>query len=402
MLKLCPSFLVGAFASILLILGACVATPRHQLPRHLAEKGVIPGFSGVRATAGRVDPGFQRSLKEATQLRALTAPGKREHALLALSGGGGNGAFSVGILNGWSKTGTRPEFDLVTGVSTGALIAPMAFLGEKYDALLRDEYTTITSDDIFVEKSLISLIGDDSLADSAPLAKRLQRIVTDEFLDEIAAAHQQGRRLYVGTTRLDTQQFVVWDMGAIASSKQPNRGEFFCQIMLASASVPTFFPPQYIEVEVDGETYDEMHVDGSVIANVFLHGFVLDLSGLRKDLGLSGFYPITLYTIRNSQIRSGWEPIPRKILPIAERSVMTLLDSGAVGDLYRIFSLCRRDGIEFRMVAIPPNFTFQKKEIFDQDDMKSLYKFGFERAQKANLWKREPPGWGTQSPPLSN
>ncbi len=171
---------------------------------------------------------------------------------LALSGGGSDGAFSAGVLGGWTAFGTRPEFDVVTGVSTGALTAPFAFLGPKYDAALKDVFTTSDTQDIAIMRPVRGLIGGDSLASNAPLAKVVAHYVTPKFLAEVAAEHRKGRRLLIGTTNLDAERPVIWDMGAIASSGSAEALELFRTVLLSSAAIPAVFPPGFIKVAADG------------------------------------------------------------------------------------------------------------------------------------------------------
>ena len=181
---------------------------------------------------------------------------------LAISGGGDNGAYGAGFLNGWTAAGTRPLFKVVTGVSTGALIAPFAFLGPKYDYVLERVYTTSSQADIFKKRGLIKGVTSDAMADSQPLANLIASYATRELLDEIAAEYAKGRILLVGTANLDSLEPVVWNMTAIAASQDPNALELFRRILLASASIPAAFPPVMIDVTVDGTTFQEMHVDG--------------------------------------------------------------------------------------------------------------------------------------------
>ena len=251
----------------------------------------------VRAWAGRVSPAMERDFAQSFEQESPAdfprgADGVVRYPHLALSGGGANGAFGAGFLNGWSTTGSRPVFKIVTGVSTGALMAPFAFLGPQYNAALHEFYTTTTTRDIFAIGSigsiLISLLRGDSLADTGPLAALIARHVDAEFLRQVADAHNRGRRLYIGTVDLDSQQFVVWNMGLIAASGRPEALDLFRKVMFASASVPIAFPPVFFEVEADGRLYDEMHVDGAVAATVFLNAGVFRPSLIRERAGLRG------------------------------------------------------------------------------------------------------------------
>src|SRR5207248_4738421 len=197
-------------------------------------------------------------------------PTARRFNVLVLSGGGAYGAYPAGILCGWTEAGTRPGFDVVTGVSTGALVATLAFLGPSRDADLRRVYTTVTSKDVFEERrpEVAGVLGE-SLADSKPLERLINSVADERLLAEVAAEHAKGRRLYVGTTHLDSRRLIVWDMGAIATRGGPVYLTLFRKVLLASASIPGFFPPVRVPVEVDGKAYEELHVDGGVTAALF-------------------------------------------------------------------------------------------------------------------------------------
>ena len=258
----------------------CSTLPRNALPTELMGTAVIPGMPDVRAPAGRPSLAMSQDLARSFEQESpdefpLGPDGAVHYANLALSGGGANGAYGAGFLNGWTTTGKRPVFKIVTGVSTGALMAPFAFLGPAYDDALREFYTTNSSRNIFRALSFIpQLLGGESFADTTPLRALIEQHVDAEFLRQIAQAHAAGRRLYVGTVDLDSQRLVVWNMGLIAASGRPEALALFRQVMLASASIPVAFPPVFFEVEAGGQRYDEMHVDGAVEA---LQGAALDL-----------------------------------------------------------------------------------------------------------------------------
>ena len=200
----------------------------------------------------------------------------REQVYLAVSGGGANGAYGVGILLGWTAAGTRPEFALVTGISTGALIAPFAFLGPEYDARLKEAYTSMTTKDIAKPRSALGTLNSDAATDTAPLKAHIARYVDQEVIDAIAREFRRGRRLFIGTTNLDAIRPVFWNIGYIAVSGRPDAGDLIRTILLASASIPAVFPPQYIPVEAGGKRYDEIHVDGGAVAQAFLYPLGVD------------------------------------------------------------------------------------------------------------------------------
>ena len=266
--------LVCLALSLIILQGCATLKPRNPLPQDLESQVKLPGIPGARAWGDEVNESFTRYFLESMkQEKAAFGKdfAKKPGIFLALSGGGDDGAFGAGVLCGWTAHGDRPQFKLVTGISTGALIAPFAFLGSSYDETLRHLYTGISSQDILRKNSLLTVLWRESLADTKPLANMLERYVDEAMVAEVAAEHKKGRRLIIGTTQLDAQRLVLWDMGAIASSGSPDAVKLFRKIMLTSASIPGAFPPQYIKVEADGNFYEEMHVDGGTTAEVVLY-----------------------------------------------------------------------------------------------------------------------------------
>ena len=201
----------------------------------------------------------------------------REHDYLVISGGGANGAYGAGVLVAWTKLGTRPEFTLVTGVSTGALIAPFAFLGSEYDAKLQKIYSTMDTHQIMNMRNVFAIFGSDSVFDSSPLSRQIEKFIDDEMIESLAQEYRKGRTLAIGTTNLDASRPVVWNVTRIAASGHPSAARLIRQVILASASIPGAFPPVYIEVETpDGRKYDEMHVDGGVTSQMFFYPLDMD------------------------------------------------------------------------------------------------------------------------------
>ena len=384
-------------------LGGCAGITRNPLPAELGPKAEIAGIPGVRAWGDEFSPLFQadlvESIRQARKMNPRGAVGPDGHVnVLAVSGGGADGAFGAGLLCGWTQAGTRPDFKLVTGISTGALIAPFAFAGPAYDDVLKQFYTSVSGSDIYTQRSVLSLLGGtDGMADTTPLARLLEKVVDEKLLAAVAEAHRRGRRLYIGTTNLDAGRLTIWNMGAIAASGAPNAPELFRKVMRASAAIPVAFPPVYIPVEADGKVYDEMHVDGGATVQVFFYGFMLDLPGaieqVVKETGNAADRPpIRIYVIRNSQIKSNWQSVKPRLMPIAGRAVSDLLMSGGIGDLYRIYTIATRDGIDFKMTSIPDDFEHKGSEMFDRGDMTRLFDTAFDMAKAGYPWKSLPPG----------
>ncbi len=391
--KLIPQL---ALIFMTLVLTACSGVQRNALPEQFKDEATIPGIPDARDWGHKPSPILQKDLVKSRQQSIQHDPealtGKGEVNILALSGGGGDGAYGVGLLKGWSDSGTRPSFNLVTGISVGALIAPFAFLGSSHDRDITEIFTTISDEDIFTPKSvLLSLLSSDSLADSAPLANLIAKYVTQDFLDEVAKASAQGRRLFIGTTNLDRRRLMLWNMSTIASSRSPNALELFRKIMLASSSIPVAFPPVYFDVVAGGRHYDEMHVDGGVTTEVFFFGFTLDVKAALDEAGITKIPKRRIFIVRNSQIDPPYQQVEPGVFPIAERAMAGLTTSQGIGDLYRIYTITKDHDIEFNSAFIPRTFKATAKTPFDTKEMNRLFKLGYEQAKAGYPWEKFPP-----------
>jgi predicted acylesterase/phospholipase RssA len=337
--------------------------------------------------------------QEALEEFPAAADGVVHYHHLALSGGGPNGAFGAGFLNGWSTTGTRPVFKIVTGVSTGALIAPFAFVGPSQDEALRKAYTTIASRDIFRRLAIIpQLLAGESLADSGPLEVLIERHMDAALFERVADAHRRGRRLYIGTVDLDAQRFVVWNMGLIATSGRPEALELFRKVMLASASIPVAFPPVYFDVEVDGRLYDEMHVDGGVAAGAFHSAGVFN-PALIRTRGGRGAGREAIHLIHNGRLLPSATQVPRSLRGIAQRTLASSLKARAADDVFRIHLFAREAEARFHWITIPEGVEIEGDEVFDPVKMRELYEIGYQMAIEGPAWITRPPGFGWESSP---
>ena len=392
--------LFGVFAAIIFaLLQGCSTVPDRlpAVPDELTSKAEIPGMPGVRHVAGVDAPDLTQvaldSLKrERDYLAQQGHVGPMPPAVfLAISGGGDNGAFAAGLLNAWTETGTRPEFKLVTGISTGALIAPFAFLGPKYDATLKQVYTTISPEDVLEKRSLLGGVLSDAMADNRPLLALTRKFVTADLLKEVAAEYAKGRLLLVATTDLDARRGIIWDMGKIATYGGPKALDLFVKILVASTSIPGAFPPMMIDVEVNGKHYQEMHVDGGVVAQVFAYPATIRIGEEAAAVGVNRVRK--LYIIRNARLDADWEQVDRSTMSIASRAVASMIQSQGVGDLYRIYATAKRDGVEFNLAFIPASFNAPHKEEFDTEYMRSLYDTAYQMALKGYPWAIAPPGF---------
>ena len=382
--------LVTAVTAALLV-GCASAPSRFQpLPEALSAQAQIPGIPGARYWGDTQPPGFDAwlSLPDAEVAANFSGVMNRPHHYLSLSGGGADGAYGAGILVGWTAHGTRPEFTFVTGTSTGALIAPFAFLGPKYDALLRKLYTELSTADLIERRNLLDILRNDSAASSDPLRRLLERYIDDAIVAELAEQHRRGRSLHIGTTNLDAARPVTWNVTRIAASGSPRARTLILDVLLASASIPGVFPPVMIEVEADGRRFEEMHVDGGVTSQVFVYPMGLDWNLVKERLGVDG--PPALYVINNNRGLLAWETAPRRLLPILLRSVDSLIRTQGIGDLAQIYLLSQRDGLRFNLAYIPSSFVEQPQEKFDPVYMRKLFEFGFERAAAGYPWTSGP------------
>jgi predicted acylesterase/phospholipase RssA len=326
---------------------------------------------------------------EAKENAAQGRPMAREVDLLALSGGGDNGAFSAGLLVGWSESGTRPAFKIVTGVSTGALIAPFAFLGSQFDSVVAEMYTNIEQKDIFQRRPVLAGLTSDALADSAPLERKIARYLDSNIVDRIADEYRRGRALVIVTTNLDAGVPVMWNIGAIAESGHPERVDLIRKILLASASVPAFFPPVMFDVTVDGVVHQELHVDGGASAQTFLYPAALRIG---RTMTAKDQRTRVAYIVRNGRLKQEWAEVERSTLSVASRSVSTLITSNGLGDLYRLYSLAKRDGIAFRFTSIEDDFTEPHPAEFNHEYMLKLFDYARAKARTGNPWRTAPPG----------
>ena len=391
----------GKLRAGLLVLAGCLAgacSPAKRLPAvpvDLEGQAEVVGLPGVRYM-NDVSPLIRDALESVERERAAlgaagqTGPMPPAH-FLALSGGGDKGAFGAGLLVGWTAAGTRPEFKLVTGVSTGALIAPFAFLGSKYDEQLKAVYTNISNKDIVKKRGFQAAVMDDALADNAPLWQLTRKYITAGLLHDIAVEHAKGRMLLIGTTNIDAMKGVIWNIGKIAASGKPEALNLVHAILVASAAIPAAFPPVLIDVEAGGKRYQEMHVDGGATAQVFVYPTSYNLKEVADAAGIERERHV--WIIRNARLDPDWADVERRTLTIAGRAVSSLIQTQGRGDLYRIFAVTQRDGVDFNLAYISPTFSAPHPEDFDTGYMRALFQYGYDQAAKGYAWEKSPPGY---------
>ena len=391
---------VVAFAFSLAGAGCSMTIPRDVLPERLVDEAELAGMPGVRIWGDASEKSLETLVRaEASKMGRRAARREREGRpaalnLVAISGGAANGAFGAGLLVGWSDAGTRPDFDLVTGVSAGALIAPFVYLGQDRDPQIKELFTKYAQEDILNTNVVSGLFGGAALADSTPLANLIAKYVDERFLRDVARERMKGRVLLVGTTNLDAQRPVLWDMGRIAMSNHPQALDLFRKVLLASASIPGVFAPVRIQVRANGRTYEELHVDGGVTQQVFVAPPSVAINSV--DPGVKRLTR-RLFIISNGKISPEWEPIEASALSIAGRSLSTLTKNQGIGDLYRIYATAQRDGTEFNLAVIPSAFKVKSPEPFDQRYMRALYDVGYQAGFRGYPWMKAPPGLAVES-----
>lgn len=334
---------------------------------------------------------------KAYQRSSRTRPAQTRN-FIALSGGGDDGAFGAGLLVGWSAHGNRPEFDMVTGVSTGALSAPFVFLGRAYDQRLAGMYTETNAGDIFQRRPLlIAAVTSDSLVDNAPLRKLIESNVDTAMVQKIAEEYGKGRLLFVLTTNLDQSRPVIWNIGAIAATNNPKARDLIIDVLLASASIPAVFPPVMLDVTVDGQKRQEMHVDGGTVAQVFFYPPSFSIRGAAARLGVDAQKlrerRRVAYVVRNGRFFRPDESVQLKTMAIAKEALSTMTMSSGINDTYRMYTLARRDGVDFNLASIGEDFTVPYKGPFDPGYMQALFAYGYEQGRAGYRWKKVPPGY---------
>jgi predicted patatin/cPLA2 family phospholipase len=368
-----------------LLLAACAGVQRIPYTQEEQELAVIPGIPNARVWAD--DP------KLAGWNPLANARLRESPAILALSGGGPDGAFGAGILTGWTQRGDRPTFAVVTGASAGALIAPFAFLGPQYDRVLADVFSSSEFDGFLKFQGLRGLFGT-GLFEAAPLRDLIAKHVTPEIIEAIAHEYRKGRRLYVVTTQLDAQRTAIWDMGAIASSPDPRAPELFRQVIEASASIPGIFSPVLIDVEAQGKRFAEMHVDGGVTTNVLV---VPDAMLASSRPVLSNLRP-RIYVILNSKLGPYFEVVPANSVRVAIRAFQTSVRANTRNTLLASYEFIRRRNWTLTLAAIDDGYPSATTPGFDATYMKNLFDFGVEQGRSGAAWRRGP---GSDAPPPS-
>ncbi len=398
-----PSSLMRAGRAALLLftlafLSACSFIPREQFTAEEQAIARVPAAPNARfwADGGRAE--LQAFLHSNPLSSAILSTGRFD--ILAISGGAYDGAYGAGVINGWTASGTRPRFTVVTGVSAGALIAPFAFLGPEYDNRAAEAFTSGVASVLGDVGGALMLLGTPDLRRQT-LSDLVEKHIDRAMLEAIAAEHARGRHLLVVTTNLDAQRAVVWDMGAIAASRNPDALQLFRDVLVASASIPGVFAPTYIEVEANGHRFREMHVDGGATTQVFIVPDIILATGM--GIANPKRAPTHVWVIVNNHITPQFEVVELGVLPTISRSFSTLIKNSAKGTLFATSRYFWKK--QFNLSYIDNCFDQGLKAYagpdvkpgFNQAYMSALYRYGYEKARTSELWTHQVPLPGRES-----
>src|SRR4030081_1289392 len=367
-----------AFPAAVLILAGCSSLPRTSYTASDAASSTVMDLGGWRAYADEPASTFLKS-------NASFRPGPLSY--LALSGGGADGAYGAGVLNGWSAAGTRPEFSAVSGVSTGALIAPFAFLGPAYDATLREVYTSGMAESLLNTPNIVRAVFGSGLFGNTHLRELVARYIGQDMLAAIAAENAKGRRLLIVTTNLDTQRTVIWDMGRIAAIRSAQALNLFRDVLAASASIPVVFPPMLIDAEANGHRFQEMHVDGGVTAPVL----TLPEAFLLRNGALAGVLRMNIYVLVNDKVERDFQLVPNSTIDIAARASASVTKTQIRSVLYETYDLSRRNNLGFNLTYIAKALPSPVSFGFETSYMRALYQYGYDKAKAGDFWAKAPP-----------
>ncbi len=333
----------------------------------------------------------------ASQLTAKTPEQPQKPLnILALSAGGKYAAYSAGLLCGWTENGTRPTFDIVTGVSSGAILSLYAFLGPQYDHKLKSFFTEYNQSDLFPIRPIRNLIVNGSMAAPIGLKRTIEREINPYTLAEIAQAHQQGRRLYLSTMNVHTKQLCVWDIGGIACSGRPDALQLVRKVMLAATAVPALLPPVTFDITVDGVHYQELHCDAGPVTQTFVR---FDAHNCPKP-GTKWLAGSNLYCLAAGKIVP--DPICGRVgfIDRISASVSASLYAIYKLELMKFYSLCLTSGMTFHLAAIPPDTVLDVDSTSIQANvMKPLFEMGYKAALPGIPWDKNPPGFSVGDEP---
>lgn len=360
-----------------LMLASCTTLPRTPYTASDAADSRVLDVDGLRRYADEPASKFLTDKDDSLTVKTY----------LALSGGGADGAYGAGVLNGWTQAGSRPTFSIVSGVSTGAIIAPFAFLGPQYDDTLRDIYTSGIAESLLESPKIFQAVFGSGLFGNARLRELVAHYVGPEMLAQIARERAKGRLLLVVTTDLDTQRTAIWDMGKIAAIGTPEALKLFRDVVAASASIPLLFPPILIEAESQGRRFQEMHVDGGVMSPVL----TLPDAMLFQGHALPKNNRFNIYILVNNKLKPDFEVVPNGTIDVASRSLGSITKAQTRSVVLSTYEFARRNHVGFNLSYIAHDYPAADAEGFNTAYMRALYQYGYEKAAGGQAWTGTPP-----------
>lgn len=372
------------------LLSGCTSIKRQPPPPDVLTIAQISGIPGCRIWGDNPPENEAERRAIALEQLELTAEFNPKDSLyiLAISGGAQEGAFGAGVLTGWTANGTRPEFDVVTGISSGSILAPFAFLGPDYDDVLHDMFSKYDTGDIIDTRYFSALFRGESISSNKKLKAILKKYFTPVEMEKVAQEYKNGRRLFIGSTHLDSVRPVIWDIGAIASSGDPKAYDLIIDIILASTAFPGVFPPILFNVEQGGKPYQELHVDGGLTSQVFAYALDTDIRRTLNKLGIQG--KCHVYVLRNAIIVPRVKEVSPSTIPILKQTAFSMVNAMALMNLQYIYKDSVDNGLEFHLAYIPSDFRDSDK-MYDPLYMEDLYRMAFNKAKKGYPWDTKPP-----------
>ncbi|PMG43347.1 patatin-like phospholipase family protein [Shewanella sp. 10N.286.52.B9] len=330
-------------------------------------------------------------LYDATTNTTPLASASEKLNILVLSGGGAKGAYGTGVINGLYDSNQLPQYTIVTGISAGSLIAPFAFIGGDEIHRLKQVMLGLNDKAILGKRNFLNALFKDAFTDGSSLYELVEQFYPATMIDKIATEHQKGRRLFIGTTQFDSGELMIWNIGQIAASNLPNKYDLVHQILAASSSIPGVFPPQFINVEIDGKPLEELHVDGGMNSQMFVDPGNFDYGLVNQALGYQ--QPTNIHVIRNGVLKSPYISLHDKGLELLNRSLKSMTVQQARGDLYRMLYYSEVNNYDLSFTYIDDKFDAEPatKKMFDQQYMEALYQNGYDKAVNNNLWQNQVP-----------
>jgi predicted acylesterase/phospholipase RssA len=369
-----PRIIILLTCASLLALQGCAPTP---IVETKAAQGEAP--NSIRTLGPDQRFATVSSDSVARRLRAMRA--QQPVSILALSGGGADGAFGAGALVGLTRKGSRPQFSVVTGVSVGALIAPYAFLGSAWDDKLAEVYTSGCAEHLLQSRGIGALFGSSAYR-GAPLRELVDQYATDALVQAVAHEAATGRLLLVATTDVWTGEPVIWDLGSIAMNGGPGARALFRDVLVASASVPGLFPPVLIRVHDQDALLEEVHVDATFIMPFFVPSAFVE----PPRASIHPSQRASVYVIVDGQLSELPLAIRLRTRPILSRSVSVGLEHMVRTTLELTAANAELEGAQLKFAAIPVAYPPLDPFDFHTAKMRSLFRYGYECAQAGRLW----------------